>query len=136
MQTCHTKMCCTNFEYSKVSLEAVNKPCYGFSQYMCNSVEVIKKMQVRQMFDWTDTLSTSARPIVWQTGKRFRQLCRGTVLHTQYGSPRIRFYLEICSQFRQHVNHKNVVVPEALRRSSAGQTGDWESLMTFRILLL
>jgi hypothetical protein len=27
-------MCCTNFEYSKVSLEAVNKPFYGFSQYM------------------------------------------------------------------------------------------------------
>jgi hypothetical protein len=36
-------MCCTNFEYSKVSLEAVNKPFYGFSQYMCNSVEVVKK---------------------------------------------------------------------------------------------
>jgi hypothetical protein len=35
-------MCCTNFEYSKVSLEAVNKPFYGFSQYMCNSVEVVK----------------------------------------------------------------------------------------------
>jgi hypothetical protein len=35
-------MCCTNFEYSKVSLEAVNKPFYGFSQYMCNSVEVKK----------------------------------------------------------------------------------------------
>ena len=33
---------------------------------------------------------------------------------------RIRFYLEL--QFRQHGNHKNVVVPEALRRSSAGQT--------------
>jgi hypothetical protein len=31
------------FEYSKVSLEAVNKPFYGFSQYMCNSVEVVKK---------------------------------------------------------------------------------------------
>jgi hypothetical protein len=28
--------------YSKVSLEAVNKPFYGFSQYMCNSVEVKK----------------------------------------------------------------------------------------------
>jgi hypothetical protein len=27
------------------------------------------------MFDRSDTLSTSARPIVWQTGKRFRQLC-------------------------------------------------------------
>jgi hypothetical protein len=26
-------MCCTNFKYSKVSLEAVNKPFYGFSQY-------------------------------------------------------------------------------------------------------
>jgi hypothetical protein len=35
---------------------------------------------------------------------------------------RIRFYLEFCLQFRQHVDHKNVVVPEALRRSSAGQT--------------
>ena len=33
---------------------------------------------------------------------------------------RIRFYLEICLQFRQHVDHKNVVVPEALRQSSAG----------------
>jgi len=22
----------------------VNKPCYGFSQYMCNSVEVVKKI--------------------------------------------------------------------------------------------
>jgi hypothetical protein len=43
ISTCHTKMCCTNFEYSKVSLEAVNKPFYGFSQYMCNSVEVVKK---------------------------------------------------------------------------------------------
>jgi hypothetical protein len=32
------------FEYSKVSLEAVNKPFYGFSQYMCNSVEVVKNM--------------------------------------------------------------------------------------------
>jgi hypothetical protein len=42
--TCHTKMCCTNFKYSKVSLEAVNKPFYGFSQYMCNSVEVVKNM--------------------------------------------------------------------------------------------
>ena len=31
----------------------------------------------------------------------------------------IRFYLEFCLQFRQHVDHKNVVVPEALRRSSA-----------------
>ena len=30
---------------------------------------------------------------------------------------RIRFYLEICLQFRQHIDHKNVVVPEALRRS-------------------
>ena len=29
------------------------------------------------MFDRSDTLSTSARPIVWQTGKRFRQLWRG-----------------------------------------------------------
>jgi hypothetical protein len=29
-----------------------------------------------------------------------------------------------------------VVVPEALQQSSSGQTGDWESLMTFRILLL
>ena len=57
-------MCCTNFAYSKVSLEAVNKPFYGFSQYMCNSVEVVKKMKVRQMFDRSDTLSTSARPIV------------------------------------------------------------------------
>jgi hypothetical protein len=36
-------MCCTNFEYSKASLEAVNKPFYGFSKYMCNSVEVVKK---------------------------------------------------------------------------------------------
>ena len=54
-------MCCTNFEYSKVSLEAVNKPFYGFSQYICNSVEVVKKMYVRQMFDRSDTLSTSAR---------------------------------------------------------------------------
>jgi hypothetical protein len=27
------------------------------------------------MFDRSDTLSTSTRPIVWQTGKRFRQLC-------------------------------------------------------------
>jgi hypothetical protein len=54
-------MCCTNFEYSKVSLEAVNKPFYGFSQYMCNSVEVVKNMWVRQMFDRSDTLSTSAR---------------------------------------------------------------------------
>jgi hypothetical protein len=27
------------------------------------------------MFDRSDTLSTSARSIVWQTGKRFRQLC-------------------------------------------------------------
>ena len=35
-------MCCTNFEYSKVSLEAVKKTFYGFSQYMCNSVEVVK----------------------------------------------------------------------------------------------
>jgi uncharacterized protein (DUF1919 family) len=38
---------------------------------------------------------------------------------------RIRFYLEFCLQFRQHgncVDHKNVVVPEALRWSSAGQT--------------
>jgi hypothetical protein len=35
-------MCCTNLEYSKVSLEAVNKPFYGFSQYMCNSVEVVR----------------------------------------------------------------------------------------------
>jgi hypothetical protein len=33
-----------NFEYSKVSLEAVNTPFYGFSQYMCNSVEVVKNM--------------------------------------------------------------------------------------------
>jgi hypothetical protein len=32
-----------NFEYSKVPLEAVNKPFYGFRQYMCNSVEVVKK---------------------------------------------------------------------------------------------
>jgi hypothetical protein len=37
---------------------------------------------------------------------------------------RICFYLEFCLQFRQHVDHKNVVIPEALRRSSAGQTGD------------
>jgi hypothetical protein len=37
-------MCCTNFESSKVSLEAVNKPFYGFSQYMCNSVEVVKNI--------------------------------------------------------------------------------------------
>jgi hypothetical protein len=44
ISTCHTKMCCTNFEYSKVSLEAVNKPFYGFSQWMCNSVEVVKNM--------------------------------------------------------------------------------------------
>ena len=29
--------------FSKVSLEAVNKPFYGFSQYMCNSVEVVRK---------------------------------------------------------------------------------------------
>ena len=38
---------------------------------------------------------------------------------------RIRFYLEFCLQFPQHgncVDHKNVVVPEALRWSSAGQT--------------
>jgi hypothetical protein len=35
-----------------------------------------------------------------------------------------RFYLEFCLQFRQRVDHKNVVVPEALRQSSAGQTGD------------
>jgi hypothetical protein len=28
----------------KVSLEAVNKPFYGLSQYMCNSVEVVKNM--------------------------------------------------------------------------------------------
>ena len=28
------------------------------------------------MLDRSDTLSTSARPIVWQTGKRFRQLWR------------------------------------------------------------
>ena len=41
---------------------------------MCNSVEVAKKMKVQQMFDRSDTLSTSARPIDWQTGKRFRQL--------------------------------------------------------------
>jgi hypothetical protein len=34
----------SNFEYSKVSLEAVNKQFYGFSQYMCNSVEVVKNM--------------------------------------------------------------------------------------------
>jgi hypothetical protein len=47
---------CANFEYSKVSLEAVNKPFYGFSQYMCNSVEVVKNMSVRQMFDRSDTL--------------------------------------------------------------------------------
>jgi hypothetical protein len=26
ISTFHTKMCCTNFEYSEVSLEAVNKP--------------------------------------------------------------------------------------------------------------
>jgi hypothetical protein len=52
------------FEYSMVSLEAVNKPFYGFSQYMCNSVEVVKKMYIRQMFDRSDTVSTSARPIV------------------------------------------------------------------------
>jgi hypothetical protein len=32
------------FEYSNVSLEAVSKPFYGFSKYMCNSVEVVKKM--------------------------------------------------------------------------------------------
>jgi hypothetical protein len=32
-----------NVLYSEVSLEAVNKPFYGFSQYMCNSVEVVKK---------------------------------------------------------------------------------------------
>jgi hypothetical protein len=31
ISTCHTKMCCTNFEYSKVSLEAVNKPFDWFS---------------------------------------------------------------------------------------------------------
>ena len=37
---------------------------------------------------------------------------------------RIRFYLEFCLQFRQYVDHKNVVVPEALRQSSAGKTGD------------
>jgi hypothetical protein len=43
ISTCHTQMCCTNFEYSKASLEAVNKPFYGFSKYMCNSVEVVKK---------------------------------------------------------------------------------------------
>ena len=43
ISTCNTKICCTNFDYSKVSLEAVNKPFYGFSKYMCNSVEVVKK---------------------------------------------------------------------------------------------
>ena len=37
---------------------------------------------------------------------------------------RIRFYLELGLQFRQHDDHKNVVVPEALRRSSVGKTGD------------
>jgi hypothetical protein len=41
---------------------------------------------------------------------------------------RIRFYLEICLQLVpatwQCVDHKNVVVPEALRWSSAMQTGD------------
>jgi hypothetical protein len=36
----------------------------------------------------------------------------------------IRFCSEFCLQFRQHVDHKNVVVPEALQQSSAGQTGD------------
>jgi hypothetical protein len=39
-----TQKCVLLTEYSKVSLEAVNKPFYGFSQYMCNSVEVVKKM--------------------------------------------------------------------------------------------
>ena len=38
-----TQKCVVLTEYSKVSLEAVNKPFYGFSQYMCNSVEVVKK---------------------------------------------------------------------------------------------
>ena len=34
---------------------------------------------------------------------------------------RIRFYLEFCLQFwQQCVDHENVVVPEALGRSSAG----------------
>ena len=40
---------------------------------------------------------------------------------------RIRFYLEFCLQITvpatwQCVDHKNVVVPEALRRNSARQT--------------
>ena len=58
-----------NVLYSKVSLEAVNKPFYGFSQYMylCNSVEVVKK-KCRSgkclIHCRSDTLSTSARPIV------------------------------------------------------------------------
>jgi hypothetical protein len=30
ISTCHTQMCCTKFEYSKVSLEVVNKPFDGF----------------------------------------------------------------------------------------------------------
>jgi hypothetical protein len=38
-----TQKCVVLTEYSKVSLEAVNKPFYGFSQYMCNSVESCKK---------------------------------------------------------------------------------------------
>jgi hypothetical protein len=38
-------MCCTNFEYSKVSLEAVNKPFYGFSQYTAESKINIAKIK-------------------------------------------------------------------------------------------
>ena len=36
------------------------------------------------MFDRSDTLSTSARPIVWQTGKRFRQLWVSTFFGPRY----------------------------------------------------
>jgi hypothetical protein len=37
------------FEYSKVSLETVNKPFYGFSQYMCNSVKFVSPFTDRPL---------------------------------------------------------------------------------------
>ena len=43
ISTCHTKMCCTNFEYSKVSLEAVNKHFMDLASICVIQLKLLKK---------------------------------------------------------------------------------------------
>ena len=64
------------------------------------------------------------RKMIFSSPQKINKIKKHNVPDLYRSLHRIRFYWEFClvPATWQYVDHKNVVIPEALRRSSAGQT--------------